>query len=191
MLSKSSSSKKAVPNMDYLEKVSEVQVFLEVNRYYELLSNYRNREYYQKLANNYKNIGDTETAKYFLEKAKMASYIIKDGESLKKVESMLDGCILQTNRFNTDTCLLDDGSVNMTDNFYSWYYSWVSYIENMDDETLLAFRKCRYEGKGLENFTLNGYPTFSTVEEELEKPKVKQYMFKGETATKNIRQKLA
>lgn len=66
--------------MDYLEKVSEVQVFLEVNRYYELLSNYRNREYYQKLANNYKNIGDTETAKYFLEKAKMASYIIKDDE---------------------------------------------------------------------------------------------------------------
>ena len=65
------------------------------------------------------------------------------------------------------------------------------YIENMDDETLLAFRKCRYEGKGLENFTLNGYPTFSTVEEELEKPKIKQYMFKGETATKNIRQKLA
>ena len=174
MLSKSSSSKKAVPNMDYLEKVSEVQVFLEVNRYYELLSNYRNREYYQKLANNYKNIGDTETAKYFLEKAKMASYIIKDDESLKKVES-----------------LLDDGSVNMTDNFYSWYYSWVSYIENMDDETLLAFRKCRYEGKGLENFTLNGYPTFSTVEEELEKPKIKQYMLKGETATKNIRQKLA
>ena len=169
MLSKSSSSKKAVPNMDYLEKVSEVQVFLEVNRYYELLSNYRNREYYQQLANNYKNIGDTETAKYFLEKAKMASYIIKDNESLKKVESMLDGCILQTNRFNTDTCLLDDGSVNMTDNFYIWYYSWVSYIENMDDETLLAFRKCRYEGKGLENFTLNGYPTFSTVEEELEK----------------------
>ena len=79
------------------------------------------------------------------------------------------------------------------DKYYEFTYQLKGkgYIENMDDETLLAFRKCRYEGKGLENFTLNGYPTFSTVEEELEKPKIKPYMFKGETATKNIRQKLA
>ncbi len=176
---------------DYIKSCSEIELFIQINSYYELLASLKLKTYYHKMRMLYQKAEDLTLAEFFAKKEQNISERMPSDDEIKELEETLDFCILESSRFDTGVCFNSNGVVEKTQKFYNWYYSWNFYIQNMDDETLLAYRKCRYEGKGLSQFQLKSYPDLEAVEEALEKPRIKQYLYSNSTPIKNIRQKLA
>lgn len=180
-----------VASIKYLKRCSEVELFLNINKNHNILENYNNRKYYEKLSNDYKNIQDDSMAKYFEAKSLSSTHIITSFEKLESIKRELYYAMLQTSRFNVNLKVDDNGNLIMTDEFLTWYYGWDNYINNMDEDTLMLFRKCRYEGVGLEYFSVQKNITSKEIEDKLEEGIIKKYPPIGVTANKNIRQKLA
>ena len=174
---------------DYIKSCSEIELFIQINSYYELLTSLKLKTYYHKMKMLYQKTEDLALATFFAKKEQNISERMLSDDQIRELEETLDFCIFESSRFNTGVYLNSNGIVEKPQKFYNWYDSWSFYIQNMDDETLLVYRKCRYEGKGLNQFQLKSYPDLEAVEEILEKPKVKQYLYA--TPIKNIRQKLA
>lgn len=173
----------------YIENCSEIELFIQINGYYQFLEQLKLIKYYHKMNHLYEMQGDLNLANYFKSLESSLLDRIPTEEELKELENTLDFCILQTARFNTGVRDNPNGRIQITANFQNWYYSWVNYMKKMDEESYMLYRKCRYEGKGLENFQLNRPISIVRVEDVLNSQKIKQYKYL--ITNKNIRQKLA
>lgn len=173
----------------YIENCSGIELFVQINGYYQFLEQLKLINYYHKMDHLYQMQGDLELANYFKTLESSLLDRMSTEEELKELENTLDFCILQTARFNTGVHDNPNGRIKTTPDFENWYYSWVNYIEKMDEESYMLYRRCRYEGKGLENFQLNKPVPIVHVEDMLNKQKIKKYKYPS--INKNIRQKLA
>lgn len=139
---------------DYIKNCSEIELFNLVNSYYQIINKIdefnQMIELYQK-QNNLDLERKTQNQKEEFLNMKNLNNI----DNLKEFEYTLDFCILQTSRFNTKTAYNPNGRVIITEEFINWCNNWQLYISTMDDETLAFYRNCQYEGKHLDQFSLN------------------------------------
>lgn len=175
-------------NSRYIENCSEIELFIQINSYYTFLEQLKLVDYYHKMSKLYQMQDDIKLAKYFSGLEKNMLERMPNDKELEEYENALDYCILQTARFNTGVFDNHNGRIQVTPAFEEWYYSWCNYIDNMDEDTYMVFRRCRYEGKGLENFKLNKPISIINVEDLLNQ-KVKKYDYVE--VKENIRQKFA
>jgi len=181
-------------NKEYLQNCSEIELFIQVNAYYEPINSYNtisnNIDYLIKMIHFYKTTEEKELEEYFIKelvflKKKLA--YCKNPEESYEFAYPMDYCILQTKRFGTKVKYNKDGRVILTDEFKEWYNNWQTYMTYMDNETLQAYRTCRYEGKGLEYFQLNKYLEKESIIEKIETIKTQSH----KPIQKSIKQKLA
>lgn len=84
----------------------------------------------------------------------------------------LDYCVLETSRFNTNTEYNPEGRVIITEEFNIWYNNWKNYVENMDDETLMALRRCQKQALPLNIFYFDKPVNEAEIEQFEINPKV-------------------
>jgi len=174
---------------NYIENCSEIELFIQINGYFQFLEQLKLTDYYHKMYKLYQIQGDKKAANYFKTLEDSMLNRTPTSEELKVLEDTLDFCILQTARFNTGVCDTSNGRIKTTQGFENWYYSWINYIAEMDNESYDLYRRCRYEGKGLECFQLNKPVEIINVENLLTTQKIKKYEYVE--AKENIRQKFA
>jgi len=150
---------------DYLKTCSEIELFIQINTLYEPINSYNNItttiSFLEKQKRFFTKSNELELLEYVSNKQKD---LIKKLEYLRNIVEKIndpewaysiDYCILQTARFGTNVSYNPNGRIIITEEFKSWYNNWQAYITYMDEETLLHYRKCRYEGKGLDKFNIN------------------------------------
>lgn len=146
---------------EYIKNCSEMELFIQVNAYYEPVHRYNELlalvPNYIKMKEFYEKHDDNKAAEYFEDlKTKLANKINKAVELTSKrtdeVEYAMDFCILQTAKFGTNVSYNPNGRVILTEEFKAWYENWKLYVESMDNNVLEAYRRYRYQGKSLENF---------------------------------------
>lgn len=144
-------------DVDYIKKCSEMELFLQVNCYYEPI---RMLTYYSKMKKFYQKLEDTKATTYFQNKIEELLNIknIKTESDFNEYKYTADFCILQTSRFGTNVVYNVKGNIVLTEEFKNWYNKWQAYISTMDDDTLSFYRRCRYEGKHLDLFHPNNKP---------------------------------
>lgn len=146
---------------DYIKNCSELELFIQVNKFYapiKMYNQYQNEvSYLNKMINFYRFTEEKELEDYFISKTKYLnerlSYIeehINDQEWLYA----MDFTILQSSRFGTNIKYNPEGRIILTEEFNNWYDNWHLYIANMDKATLNFYRTCRYENKHLDKFNL-------------------------------------
>lgn len=147
---------------NYLKNCSEMELFIQVNAFYEPVKFYNEKniilKYFNKMKKFYKLTCQEELENYFDKKIQELEN--RSTRTMEELESdewtySMDFCILQTARFGTKVTYNPNGRIILTDEFKDWYNNWQSYITNMDSETLSIYRTCRYEGKYLDRFNLD------------------------------------
>ena len=153
---------------NYIMNCSEMELFIQVNAFYELFNSYNSIlpiiSYLEKMKEFYRKTGEEELEKYFSKK--LEDYNKRKDNLIKIIETRndsddnewnyaMDFCILQTAKFGTNVSYNPNGRVIITDQFAEWYNNWQSYVTYMDEDSLQLYRRCRYEGKGLDNFCID------------------------------------
>lgn len=172
----------------YIENCSEMELFIQINGYYQFLNQLKLTCYYHKMHHLYELQGDTKLANYFKNLENLMLHRMPTEEKLEELKNTLDFCILQTARFNTGVHD-NNGRIQITPDFENWYYSWINYIDKMDDESYMLYRKCRYEGISLDKFQLDNPVSIVNIKDISNIQKIKKYDYIE--VKENIRQKLA
>ena len=128
---------------EYVKNCSEMELFIQVNAYYEPVHRYNELlalvPNYIKMKEFYEKHDDNKAAEL-------------TSKRTDEVEYAMDFCILQTAKFGTNVSYNPNGRVILTEEFKAWYENWKLYVESMDNNVLEAYRRYRYQGKSLENF---------------------------------------
>lgn len=165
---------------NYIQNCSEIELFIQVNKYYGL---FQTIEYYSKMKKFYQITEDEKMMNYFeeLRKQELEKSNLLKNEPQEFLYTM-NYCLLQTSRFDTKIVYNPKGQVEITKEFQQWYQNWLTYFQNMSMEDLMIYRKCSYEGKNLQYFQLNREISTKDI---LENPENKNSY---QLVKKNIRQ---
>lgn len=136
----------------YIENCSEMELFIMINKYYEVL---RLKNYYEQIIEFYRKTEDQRMISYFEKKLEILmekNYLFTSNP--QEYSYTLDYCLLQTARYNTNITYNPCGRILITNEFKKWYEKWFLYVSTLDNDSFSLYARYRYEGKNLDCFNI-------------------------------------